>query len=96
MNLNFLYFRYFSHVAISLKAKYLNTFVEVSKKSFNNDIAMSDMRRFGEHLYFNFSESDPSKWGTKKEWAEFATKCFSSARPTERYIKGGIRRFSQK
>ena len=49
---------------------------------------MFDIRRFGETLDFNFPESDPSKWGIKKEWREFAKKYFSSARPTERYVKG--------
>ena len=58
------------------------------KICFNNNIAMFDIRRFGETLDFNFPESDPSKWGIKKEWREFAKKYFSSARPTERYVKG--------
>ena len=37
------------------------------KICFNNNIAMFDIRRFGETLDFNFPESDPSKWGIKKE-----------------------------
>ena len=62
--------------------------MEVTRKYFNNNIAMFDIRRFGETLDFNFPESDPSKWGIKKEWRELAKKYFSSARPTELYVKG--------